>query len=411
MKKTIILGVLTLTLVQTANAELVINDSSTQPPTYNIQPTHTHNSSSHTHNETPHTHTHDSSTHMHEHDEVPNFARSATQMTVAAQALINSLSDDQKASVIYDFNDDNARTYWTNAPTDSQSRNGLPIGRFSIEQRELLHNLLKASTSSQGYYKIWAAVQGDDELKREGENRELDSDKFFTKNRSLGAIGYYVSFYGDPTTDSKWGYMITGHHLAANFTVIDGQTTFVPMFYGSDPATISQGQHAGYTFLPQERNRGWELFNSLNAEQQQKALINIEYPSNRFGPIDFKGPGKKDVPIENRGIRGDELTDAQQRLLWVLIEEYVGNADFDIAEAWIEKIKQDGINNLYFMWMGPTDGSEKIFFRVNGPSILIDFADQRTGFDWNTHPHTIVRDPSNDYGEDWLQRHIEEFHK
>ena len=355
-------------------------------------------------------HVHDDSSHSH-HTEVPKASKSAEQMSVTGKAFINNLSDDQEKALIYNFEDDNARTYWTNAPTHSQSRNGLPIGRLSIKQRELFHKLLMASTSSQGYYKIWGAIQGDDELKLEGENRELSSDKFYGKNQSLGAIGYYLSFYGNPVTDSKWGYMLTGHHLAVNFTVIDGKTTFVPMFYGSDPAHIGHGQHAGYTFLPQERNRGYELFQSLDAKQKAKTVIAAEYPSNKFGPIDFKGPGSKDRKIENRGISGDELYASQQKLLWVLIKEYVNNADFDVAEKWLTKIEKDGMKNLYFMWMGPTDGSEKIFFRVNGPSILIDFSDQRTGFDWNTHPHTIVRDPSNDYGENWMQRHIEEYHK
>lgn len=361
------------------------------------------------------THSHNTNntnkSHTHSMEETPTTSRSAVQMTTTGKTFINSLSDEQKKALIYNFEDDSARTYWTNAPTHSQSRNGLPIGRFSIAQRELFHKLLIASTSTQGYYKIWATIQGDDELKLEGENRELPSDKFYGKNQSMGAIGYYISFYGNPATDTKWGYMLTGHHLAVNFTVIDGKTTFVPMFYGSDPAHIGHGQHAGYTFLPQERNRGYELFQSLDAKQKVKTIIASEYPSNKFGPIDFKGPGSKDRKIDNRGIRGDELTASQQKLLWVLIEEYVNNADFDVAEKWLAKIEKDGLKNLYFMWMGPTDGSEKIFFRVNGTSILIDFADQRTGFDWNTHPHTIVRDPSNDYGEDWMQRHIEEFHK
>lgn len=358
-------------------------------------------------------HRHGKGAGQHEHHEEhgTEHAIATKQMRETAREFIKSLSPEQMKELVYDFEDDSKRTYWTNAPTHSQARNGLPIGRLSIAQRVLFHQLLIASTSSQGYYKIWAAIQGDDELKLEGENRELTSEKFYGKNQSLGAIGYYVSFYGNPLNDTRWGYMLTGHHLAANFTVIDGSTTFVPMFYGSDPKYISHGKHAGYTFLPKERNRALTLLKSLDKEQLKRVVIQEEYPSNKFGPIDFQGPGKKDTPLENRGIRADELNGKQQKLLWVLIEEYVRNADFETAESWLEKIEKDGMNTLYFMWMGPTDGSEKIFFRVNGPSILIDFADQRTGFDWNTHPHTIVRDPSNDYGEDWMQRHIEEYHK
>lgn len=335
---------------------------------------------------------------------------SSVQMTSEAKKLLSLLSKEQLSSILYKFDDDANRTYWTNAPVDSQARNGLPIGRLSIEQRYQLHQLLISSTSSQGYYKIWAAVQGDNELKKEGEDRELTSEKFFNKNQSLGANNYWISFYGDPSKDKNWGYMITGHHLAANFTVIDGKTTFVPMFYGSDPAYISGGAEAGYQFLPQERRRGYELLSSLNSEQRRRAVIADTVPFTKYGAKDFFGPGSKDNEIQKRGIRGDQLSESQQKLIWVLIEEYVRNADFDVADAQLEKIRHDGWENLYFMWMGPTDGSEQIFYRVNSPSILIDFVDQRTGFDWNTHPHTIVRDPSNDYGENWLQRHISEHH-
>ena len=347
----------------------------------------------------------------HQGHHIPEASTTGQQMTVAANKLLQSLSDNQVKALILDFNNDQQRTYWTNAPVDSQARNGLPIGRLSIEQRVMLHQLLIASTSSQGYHKIWAAVRGDDELKREGEDRELSSDKFFTKNQSLGAIDYWVSFYGDPRKDKRWGYMLTGHHLAANFTVVDGKATFVPMFYGSDPAFIASGAHAGHTFLPQERQRGIEVLNSLTAEQKAKAIVSADIPSNKFGPKDFMGPGKKDANPAYRGLAVSEMTASQKKLIWVLLQEYVQNADFDVAEEQLQRIARDGEETLYFMWMGAADGSGRIFYRVHGPSILIDFVDQRTGFDWNTHPHTIVRDPSNDYGENWLQRHIEEFHK
>jgi len=348
--------------------------------------------------------------HSDEHHNLPEASQSGVQMTTSATALINNLTKEQQDTLVYRFIDDANRTYWTNAPVDSQARNGLPIGRLSIEQRVLLHKLLISSTSSQGYQKIWGAVRGDDELKWEGEERELDSEKFFNKNQSLGANNYWVSFYGDPRIEKNWGFMITGHHLAANFTVVDGQATFVPMFYGSDPAFISHGAQAGHVFLAQERNRGLELIQSFTEKQQSIAVISETIPMNKYGPTDFLGPGKKDKIIEKRGISADQLSDEQQILLWVLIKEYINNADFDVAEAQLEKIEDDGLSKIRFMWMGPTDGSEQIFFRVSSPSILIDFVDQRTGFDWNTHPHTIVRDPSNDYGENWLDRHIDESH-
>ncbi len=342
--------------------------------------------------------------------ELPLASQSAFQMTESATRLVKSLSEAQLKEIIYPFVNDQDRTNWTNSPVSSKPRNGLPIGRLNIEQRTLMHQLLIASTSSQGYQKIWSAIQSDDTLKKEGENRELRSKKFFDKNQSIGANNYWLSLYGDPRSDNRWGYMLTGHHLAANFTVIDGKATFVPMFYGSDPAVISNGKHAGHSFLPNERNRGLELLKSLNTEQQKLAIVAEQYPANKYGSVDFAGPGKKDKARKSQGISADKLSPSQLKLLWVLIKEYVNNADFDVAEAQISKIRKAGLDNLYFSWMGPADGNEKIFFRIESPAILIDFVDQRTGFDWNTHPHTIVRDPSNDYGENWLERHIKEAH-
>jgi len=62
--------------------------------------------------------------------------------------------------------------------------------------------------------------------------------------------------------------------------------------------------------------------------------------------------------------------------------------------------------------MGPTDQFDaRYYYRIHGPSILIEYAREKEvgGAEGaGNHIHTIVRDPSNDYGEDWLGRHYEE---
>lgn len=345
------------------------------------------------------------------HAAIPQAVRSGAQMTLAATAFVAGMTDEQRTEIILPFSDDAARSGWSNVPTAFAPRTGLPIARLTLEQRGLMHQMLIASTSSQGYQKIWGAVRGDDALREEGEARQLPGELFRTKNNSLGASNFYVTVFGDPTEDASWGYMLTGHHLGANFTVVNGQATFVPMFYGSDPATIAEGPHAGHVFLPQERRRGFELLSSLDADQKAIAVIaDAVEPDDEGGPVGFYGAGADTREIVQRGIAGGEMTDVQQRLLWQLIEEYVGNSDFDVADEHLDRIRADGIENVHFMWMGPTDGDGQVFYRVSGPSILIDFIDQRTPFDWNTHPHAVVRDPTNDYGAEWLGRHISESH-
>ena len=48
----------------------------------------------------------------------------------------------------------------------------------------------------------------------------------------------------------------------------------------------------------------------------------------------------------------------------------------------------------YFAWSGPTTPGSAAYFRMQGPTLVIEFAPQG-GAD---HIHTIYRDPTNDYG-------------
>jgi hypothetical protein len=60
---------------------------------------------------------------------------------------------------------------------------------------------------------------------------------------------------------------------------------------------------------------------------------------------------------------------------------------------------------LWFSWRGPVDVGGKFYYRVHGPRVLIEYNRQNAN-----HDHMVIRDPSNDYGEDWLGKHYEEHH-
>ena len=108
------------------------------------------------------------------------------------------------------------------------------------------------------------------------------------------------------------------------------------------------------------------------------------------------------------------MNDVQQTLLKFLIRECVANAVHDVAEVQMRKIKERGMENLNFSWIGPTDEiSKRYYYRVHGPAILIEYIRERgVGGDQGAanHIHTIVRDPRNDYGEDWLELYYQEHH-
>ena len=113
-----------------------------------------------------------------------------------------------------------------------------------------MHDLLRASTSSQGYHKMTGAIRADDVL------HDLNGEALF------GAANYYASVFGTPE-DANWAWMLTGHHMSAMFTVAGDRTAFTPMFTGSQPLQIPTGVYAGWQVLPQDAARASELLSAL----------------------------------------------------------------------------------------------------------------------------------------------------
>jgi len=119
----------------------------------------------------------------------------------------------------------------------------------------------------------------------------------------------------------------------------------------------------------------------------------------------FEGPGRRASLAAYEGLQTQSLNAGQKLLLRALVTEYVRNADFDSADAQLDLIDQAGWKNLWFSWRGPVALDGLFYYRVHGPRILIEYNRQNPN-----HDHSVVRDPQNDYGEDWLEHHYEEFH-
>ena len=328
--------------------------------------------------------------------------RSSAQMSDAAQTFVTSLDAVQKEKALFPL-DDSGRTTWSNLPIIMVRPGGLLIKDMTPEQRIALHRLLRASMSSQGYAKFAGIMRLEDQA-------HLDALEQLKNNPEASPIGrafadaydstnYAVAIFGDPG-QVNWGWKIAGHHAAVSFTVAEGRVGFTPTFLGSHPMVVQRGKHAGLMVLPQEGLRGFELMQSLSSEQQQAAKIADEKPRDVI-----EGPGRRASLSEFEGLKASELSASQMRLLQVLVEEYVGNSDFDAAEAQMALIENTGWEKLWFSWRGPLDPAGRFYYRVHGPRILIEYSRQN-----ENHDHTIVRDPKNDYGEDWLGKHYEEHH-
>ena len=57
------------------------------------------------------------------------------------------------------------------------------------------------------------------------------------------------------------------------------------------------------------------------------------------------------------------------------------------------------IDETYLAWYGPTTKGSAAYYRIQGPTLLIEYAPQGG----TNHIHTIIRDPTNDYGKEWTK--------
>jgi hypothetical protein len=325
---------------------------------------------------------------------LPVAATSAQQMTTAAHALLAKLDDEELATTVLALDADE-RSHWSNVPYQAHHRPGLKLGDLDRERMLLVHDLLRASLSSQGYQKVAGVIRLDDINRAQQVARLSPTATAYQRAQaeSFGSANYFVLFFGDPRRDARWGWLIQGHHLAVSFTVADGKTAFLPMFVGATPLAVEEDVETGWSALAQEVTRGVELVTALSDSQRKIAISPAEVPDD---VLDGVGNKHRFTPAE--GLRAADMTAEQRRLLRALVEEYVANADFDAADEQLAAIERAGWDDVSFTWRGATVGDLAVpfYYRVQGPRIIIELRNSAN------HVHTVTRDPANDYGEAWL---------
>lgn len=329
-------------------------------------------------------------------------APTAGRMREAARELLAALDDAQRKAASFPL-DSAKRAAWSNLPVSIVPREGVSLGALTDDGRRRLHDLIRASTSSQGYHKITSIIRHD-AIFRANELAWMQNNppRPFAGRpavESMGVGSYWVSLFGTPA-DANWGWLITGHHLGATFTCFGDRIAASPLFLGVEPVQELAGPTAGMTALSHETIRGLDLVRSLKPGQAKVAILSAEP---HLGDI-LSGIGRRNSLSKFEGLPASELDAAQRRLLLALVHEYVRNADIAAADRHMAAIEGAGWRKLHFSWRGRTDDARSPFYyRLHGPRLLIEYAVQQPN-----HVHTILRDPANDYGTDWLKLHYEE---
>jgi Protein of unknown function (DUF3500) len=349
----------------------------------------------------------------------PSTADATTRIAASAQALLAVLDDAGRGKVQFRFDDAAQRTRWSNFPSPMFQRVGLRVGDLAPAQKAAVMSLLSIALSAEGYRKVAEIMHGDEVLRQtDGGNgpRGAPPNGGPPNGSPPGGAGgrggrgrgapaggvpggggpgggvvfgegeYYLAFLGTPSATTPWMLQFGGHHLAINLTLAGTQASMTPSLPAAQPASYTV---EGRTVRPlgKENDKGFALINAMNADQRSQAIL-----SYRVADL-VLGPDQDGRTIQPEGIRASALSAAQQTMLMDLAREWAGIVNDAFAGPRMAEI-QSNLPQTYFAWSGPTTNGSAAYFRIQGPTLVIEYAPQG-GVD---HIHTIYRDPTNDYG-------------
>ncbi len=313
-------------------------------------------------------------------------AGQTASMAEAAQAFLDTLTPEQHATVMFPFNSDD-RFDWHYIPRE---RKGVPLTAMTAAQKKAALALVEASLSAEGYNKT--------ERIRQLEQILFDREGRAMRNTEL----YFFMVFGEPSTDANWGWRYEGHHISQNFTVLDGViSATTPQFFGTNPAHVREGSRAGERVLVLEDVLPRSLIASMTDAHRRAAITSDEAPSDILTTSDRKAGIQ-----ENNGVAFGDLSRGQQDILWALIEEYAEAQPAAVAAERLDKVKKAGLDGIRFAWLGSLKDGEPHYYRVQGPTFLIEYDNVQNGAN---HVHSVWRDFDGDFGRDMLAAHYRQY--
>jgi hypothetical protein len=341
-----------------------------------------------------------------------------SRIVSAANTFLSTLSEKQRQSVLYSFDDEKQRATWSNLPTSFVPRGGIPLRDMNAAQRSAAMALVSAALSAKGFEKVQQIMEGDEVLKAtdsgqpprgnngnppppgapngpppgNGGNRPPMGGP--PGGAMFGKDLYYISILGKPSEKNSWMLQFGGHHLALNITIAGERGILTPTLTGAQPALFTSN---GKTVRPlgPESDKALALLNALDENQKKQAILSF-----RLADL-VLGPGQDGKTIQPEGLKASTMNDRQRAMLLDVISEWADIIHESAAAARMAELRAD-INETWFAWSGPTTATPgkniTAYYRIQGPHLVIEYAPQTLGGDPALHVHTMYRDPTNDYG-------------
>ncbi len=342
----------------------------------------------------------------------------AMKMMTAAWGVLNNLTPAQRDEMCFPLDDTASRWDWDFIP--KYGRKGLRMRDMNDHQKMLTQQLVACALSIEGYSKVVQIMGHENTL------REINAPAFgFAATEMRHPENYFLSIFGEPHIEGTGAWRFVGHHVSLSFTLVGAAVAPTPLLLGAEPARVG-------TFDPlrDDEDRGFELMGSLADDQRAAAIISEMAPANFVTRVVQK-LGRREVPGEHelgfahysvadaerealawvrdsaKGLAGRDMDKKQRQMLRAIIESFVARLPNDVANNHLAAVDGVGLEAFTFTWAGHTGPGKAHYYRVQGPSFLVEFDNAQ---DDGNHIHTVWRDPENDFGEDLLATHYAQDH-
>lgn len=309
---------------------------------------------------------------------------SGTNALLALNALLETFADDVVADMSFDLYA-RERSEWSNLPANRNPRPGLNLHAMSDEQRILLFKFLSASLDEEGYQSVAETMAAEAFLADDSQSSRM----------SWAPENYWLSIYGEPSNTSQWAWAFGGHHLAVNISIDMGVVTSMsPHFVGAEPAQFTLNG-IDYDAIADMHEAGYAIYQSLDTNQKNAATLS------RVPRATAVGANKDGVVPSFEGISLREMTPEQKTLVLETARLWISHQAKENSVPSMQEIDSE-LDDSYFAWVGDIGVTSSAYFRIQGPSVVIELLGMRnvgSSAQGLGHYHTVYRDPTNDYGQ------------
>jgi hypothetical protein len=371
----------------------------------------------------------------------------AARMASAAAAWLDALEPGQRAAASgsapsADAEADAERRRWFYTPTD---HGGLTLGEQRPAQQQLAHRLVASGLSTAGYVTV-ATIIGLDNILDMVEGWSVN----WGRERGRDPGMYYLRVFGEPGGSGSWGWRFGGHHVSLNNLIVDGAVaSTTPCFLGADPAVSPLLGPAPLRPLAGAEDLARDLVRSLDPAQAGRAVLLDRAPAdivggnrprladgdrmmylrdvwrrpftepelaeriartdadaeraNGYGAGDY---ARLELTAAPKGLPGRDLDAGQRALLRSLLDTYLGRVPDGLPPR-ADYSADAVLDELHLAWAGPTDPGQPLYYRLQGPRLLIEYDNTQRHAN---HAHSVWRDPEADFGYDVLGAHVAAHH-